>query len=203
MAGLVDGEGYVGIGLTKNNLGTGQITPKPVYRPRMSVVNRHRGALEWIVERFGGNILEKPTPEQNATCYSWNRSGSNVVQAILRQIRPYLIIKAVQADLVLEFPANAVCGRWDQEKTLRIRAEKDALYRKLLELNQRGPGHEKAQRIVKARAYPPKKPLCDYGHELVGWNLMNLSNGRRRCRTCHNAQVYRSRGGLPHSLEIH
>jgi hypothetical protein len=141
LAGLIDGEGCVGVYPSKAEYGHRQKQPRVVYRPRISIANTDRRALDWVAHRFGGHVLQKSRRamrEHWKTSYAWHLQGSNNVLCVLRAVRPFLIIKSAQADLLLTWPANAICNQWTTTKTAEIQGQKQRLYLASLELNRRG-----------------------------------------------------------------
>jgi len=102
MAGIVDGEGFIGIDSCCKRKN------KPsAYQLRVGVVNTNRELLEWIKENFEGSVSSrgKPTSIKHKQSYQW-RVEAKKAGKLLRLIRPYLIIKREQANIGLEFRAT-------------------------------------------------------------------------------------------------
>lgn len=140
LAGLLDGEGCVGVYCSFSELGTRQKVPRPVYKARLTITNTDRRMLDWVHGRFGGAIISRRAAnERSKPVFRWSLQGINRVQALIKAVYPYLIVKQAQADLILRFPANELCNQWTKEKTAETRAAKRALYLETKRLNKRGP----------------------------------------------------------------
>ncbi len=99
LAGLIDGEGYIGImkhkrydDLTKNH-----------YREVIKIANTDKKLIEWLKNSFGGDMEERKwkNGENYKTAYCWSKKYTNT-EEILRKIMPYLRVKKKQAEIVLE-----------------------------------------------------------------------------------------------------
>lgn len=103
MAGLFDGEGCVLI--TRDHRAS---HPKsgPCYTLRCDIANTDRRPLDWLHQKFGGDI-RRQTQGKKKPVYYW-RSGAQIARRFLEWVRPWLIIKALQVDLALEFLANRI-----------------------------------------------------------------------------------------------
>lgn len=106
MAGFIDGEGYLGI--------TKQVRkgrPSPAYRAMITVSNTRKDALELFVGAYGSPIyghreVRKGKDNVNwAEAYSWYCPMARS-EELLMDVRPYLRVKNVQADFLLEFIRN-------------------------------------------------------------------------------------------------
>lgn len=147
-AGIVDGEGTIGLYRTKRSASTGGHRIMPM----LAASNTNFLLLEWLRNACGNGILSlqcKNQPHQkNGYCI---RFTSNQIRHILPQILPYLVIKAEQARLMLQFLEVTQHGRIRQfstvtgqnlplEATIGTSALErgDAFANKMRELNQRG-----------------------------------------------------------------
>jgi hypothetical protein len=97
MAGLIDGEGTIGIIRYKGKS----------YGTLLAITNTHQGVLEWCHEKFGGTrnrVTRKTIRPQDgwSTPYMW-QANSHRVKAVLVHCLPYLKIKKDQAILAIEF----------------------------------------------------------------------------------------------------
>jgi hypothetical protein len=141
IAGLIDADGMVTCSYQNKN----KVLP-PLPRPLVTVHNGDFGLLLWLRETIQvGSAYEhgpgRPRrPDQNSD--NWNPvhryqlTGGNA-QKVLRRVRPYLRVKAKQADLVLTLPLRGV--DFPQHASPEQRA---AALRTLVEirrLNARGP----------------------------------------------------------------
>lgn len=94
-AGFFDGEGHIRI--TKHS-------KRGSYMLNISAVQATEEPLPLFVELFGGTVskrivLYKGQPKQ---LYTWQTS-SKQAEIALRMMRPFLIVKAVEADMAFEF----------------------------------------------------------------------------------------------------
>lgn len=137
LAGLIDGEGCLGVYMSRDEGGSRQKRGRTVYRARLTITNTHREVLDWVASRFGGGVSKKGAPAGCKCVYRWEMRGSGNVQRLITRVRPYLIVKSMQADLVLRFPVGAVCNQWTPH-TSEVQAAKEALYLATKQLNQRG-----------------------------------------------------------------
>lgn len=96
-AGLFDGEGCV-------LLMPGPPTARYRIRLKIEVVQIEPTCLYWLALRFGGKVISRPDRQfdRRRMPYRWDLCGKTAV-AFLRLIRPYLIVKAAQADIAFEF----------------------------------------------------------------------------------------------------
>ena len=100
IAGIVDGEGYIGIYKHPDNY--------TIYRTIVGVTNTDLKLVDWLHEMLGGNIYEKPSYGKNhKTQYNWKLNGTHIVD-LLKAIRPYLRLKDEQADIILELESMKV-----------------------------------------------------------------------------------------------
>ena len=91
LAGIVDGEGY--IGLTKN---------KGTYGPRLLVGMTDKIVIDLLLETFGGHVYESKV-RSGRVLYRWHVVNKLDLDRILSHLLPYLRAKRAQAELVLEF----------------------------------------------------------------------------------------------------
>jgi hypothetical protein len=91
LAGIVDGEGY--IGLTKN---------KGTYGPRLLVGMTDKIVIDLLHETFGGRLYEDKV-RSGRVLYRWHVVNKADLERILSELLPHLRAKRAQAELVLEF----------------------------------------------------------------------------------------------------
>jgi hypothetical protein len=103
LAGVIDGDGTIVIGKTRSRAKSGIFYPR--YDLRVAVYNTDERLMLWIEERFGGHVYtvrrNKPLPNRRVA-YKWTL-GQRQAAILLKQVRPYLVIKAAQSDLALKF----------------------------------------------------------------------------------------------------
>jgi hypothetical protein len=113
LAGLFDGEGCVGYytRLTKNI---------PYHSASLHICMTDKRAPEWVLKTVGcGRISVSQKPNGNRTVYSWQLCNKPQIQEVLNVIRPYLLVKADQVDLLFAL--------WEAEKVFPERTLSPAL----------------------------------------------------------------------------
>lgn len=136
LAGLVDGEGYVGIRkCSKKN--DGSLIPE--YKPTLVIANTNYDLIKALKENFSGSICKKnkglKVLWKQSYSFEFNRTE---IKKILPKLIPYLIIKRKQAEMVMDlFKTYKHChpGFGYTEKEIQ---EKENLHIKSLKLNKRG-----------------------------------------------------------------
>jgi len=93
LAGFFDGEGCVGIYPHRNSQ-----TGKQYYELTITVTQKDRTILNLFQAHFGGNIVRTGKPNIRR----WYLSGPSGA-IFLTEILPYLMVKAGQAKIALEF----------------------------------------------------------------------------------------------------
>lgn len=135
-AGLIDGEGYIGI--ARRN-GAGQFT----LRVDVGMTVKAKALLEELKERYGGHVtLSRKATERWEAAYAWRIHGSQAA-TFLRQVSPYLRLKAEQARLALKVEEIRLSlkqeggqrSQWTEEARERCAVLKERIH----ELNRKGP----------------------------------------------------------------
>lgn len=98
-AGFFDGEGFVTIGFMSSKARTRGVT----YTMRVGVGQNDPAPLLWLRDRWGGSVrvLKRRTDAGNLP-YKWD-CCSRMAAAFLRDVRPYLQVKAERADIAIKF----------------------------------------------------------------------------------------------------
>jgi len=101
IAGLIDGEGYIGIKKDKGYKCQKRQTPG--FHARLQIRMVDESAIKFIAESLGGwYYKEKPSCANGRPLYCYQASDKNAAE-IIRTVRPYLRVKRLSADTVLEF----------------------------------------------------------------------------------------------------
>jgi len=96
LAGLLDGEGYLGFTVNKS------YPPRTFYQPVMKVAMTDKKMIEWLQNSFGGSFFTRvPKNPKHKVSYWWDISGKNL-KAILLRIHPYLKLKKPQCEILLK-----------------------------------------------------------------------------------------------------
>lgn len=133
-AGLIDGEGYIGI---QESGGSFQV------RLKVTMADKGTPALRSLESMFGGRIESpRPATESNRATLTWRLTGK-AASLVLEQLRPHLLVKCAAADIALEMQAMVDSsprlpnGRATWTDSMRERAS--ILRSRIQEANRRGP----------------------------------------------------------------
>jgi len=100
LAGLLDGEGYIGIKKTNNRADC----VNPQYHERIQIRMVDEPAIKLFKETFGGNYYREKASRSKLSkkplyCY---QASDKLASEIIKKLIPYLLIKNRQAKLILE-----------------------------------------------------------------------------------------------------
>lgn len=115
LAGIFDGEGTVGYYFKGRS---------QYHAASVAIYNSDPRIMMWIKDRipFGAVVTNKVGKH---VAWAWMVTGKKPVYEFLTTIRPYLIIKADQADLLISLldAEQGICGKGKQlsEETLALR----------------------------------------------------------------------------------
>ena len=131
MAATIDGEGSIGI----EHLSPCKNRPKDYYVCRLTVVNTSLVLVEWLKAIFGGQFDIIKKIKGRKTCYRWHIFGEDL-EKVLIAIKPYLKIKANQAQIVLDYRKTVGITGWNvSDEILKLRKN---YWLKCKQLNQVG-----------------------------------------------------------------
>lgn len=99
-AGIVDGEGTIGIAKVKRKLKDNR--QGYAYRTFFHITNTHLPMLQYLQKHIGGKISYL---DERAQAYNMTFSA-NKIRELFPDLIPYLLIKKRQAEIVLEFLAK-------------------------------------------------------------------------------------------------
>lgn len=124
LAGLIDGEGSIMLYMRG-----------PGLQVRVMIANTHKGVLDWTkkVTGIGGVFAMHRMSEKHKQGYGWWTNGVSAT-TLLKQIRPYMHIKTVQADLAMEAGARLRNPTFKAERSWQ-----EDFRSQMKELNRRGP----------------------------------------------------------------
>lgn len=143
-AGLIDGEGTIGITELKpspRGRSDGRALRKnPSHRIYVAISMTDRVAVQWMHEVFGGNFQTvKPAQPQHKQSFRWSL-GSQRAAEFCELIRPYLKIKGPQAGISAKFYSECLGRKF--QGSVGLPDDELAKRRKLLAevkaLNRRG-----------------------------------------------------------------
>jgi hypothetical protein len=141
LAGIIDGEGHVGLAHHPASSGKDKNHKYEWWVPLVAVSNTDKRLLWWLTERFGGPVLvQKMNPNLAARkqAYVWKVTSQRAA-VVLKAALPYLVLKQEQANIVLAFmETHANVGRRGHE--LATIERRRGLVQQLRDLNRRGVG---------------------------------------------------------------
>lgn len=134
LAGIIDGEGCVSLQVRKGRYVT----------PTIQITNTDRRLTDWLLDHIdGGSVYRRPGyKEGHKPTYLWRCAG-RIARGVLGDVRPFLLLKGEQADVVLSLDRvtevrRDVAGRLQTTLTDgQIEANLAAVAR-IRELNRRG-----------------------------------------------------------------
>ena len=125
-AGLLDGEVHIGITMARQR-GSGE------WRTHQMIVTLSNTFMPVMIEckeLWGGTLVVRRANKETSTMIGNLRWSAQKAKTVLQDLRPYLRIKAAQADLALAFAKEvkdrkSVTGRinekeWNRREELRI-----------------------------------------------------------------------------------
>ena len=99
LAGILDGEGYIGIVKASPQINNGEKHHR--YCPRVTVVNTSKVLIDALKNNYLGNIGDRPlVSPRHKKSYSFNFSMTEI-KRLLPRVKNKLLIKKRQAELVL------------------------------------------------------------------------------------------------------
>ena len=112
LAAFIDGEGWLAILRRKPHTERKTGNKNHTYTFVVGVANTSIALHTWLEETFDGKtyprknreniVIKGEKTKQNKKAYEWHITSRDAIK-LLKQIRPYLIIKGAQADLAFEF----------------------------------------------------------------------------------------------------
>ena len=99
LAGIVDGEGYIGINFYKK----GKWNCSDNYKVRLTISTTSLELIDWLLNNFGGYLHQKPVySDTHNQSYNWT-VYCKYAGELLKMVYPYLIIKKRQAEIILAY----------------------------------------------------------------------------------------------------
>ena len=130
-AGIIDGEGYVGIDRQSNSC-WGDCTP--YYYARVAVANTGKQLISWLQSNWGGSVNHRTLKNPRARdLWVWVISTGHSAK-LLSIILPYLVLKKKQADTVIRF-SRLTSG---VTRSRELIAKQQELYTEIKIYNRRG-----------------------------------------------------------------
>lgn len=102
LAGLFDGESTIGY-YFKSKLG--------YHRAQVAIYNSDPRIMDWLLNKIPYGTIGSNGNKQGHKTFSWSISSNKYAKEFLTLIRPYLVVKADQVDLLFSL--------WDSERKIR------------------------------------------------------------------------------------
>jgi len=144
LAGIIDGEGYVGIKKSTYGMRKRTDIKSPTYHEKVQIRMSCKKVLELFEKEFGGHCRSEPRIYQSKTGFKSYKVLSIYVVTdvsaarVIKAVRPYLIEKCVQADAILALRKSKESYKGKQHggtkgRTMlpEILAEREALYQSI------------------------------------------------------------------------
>lgn len=155
IAGLIDGEGTIGITHNVPKRGYGSIRHQ--FQVRVSVYNTNPLLIYWLKETVGFghiSIRKSQNVEKWKPMYTYSVT-TRLAERLLNEVYDYLVIKKQLADVVFEFqktllPMKNGCGRFGLPAS--VLSKRMALKDRINLLNKKGPS-------ILAKTANSEKPL--------------------------------------------
>ena len=134
LAGLIDGEGYIGILKVKKGDKKDWSSLRDIhYVPVIKVAMTNKDIIQWLYRSFGGTF-ETRKPHHNAKeSYCWSMRKHQVID-FLKYIHPYSKVKKEQIKTLLSSPS----GKTGFPISDEVQNRRKDLCDKIAVLNQRG-----------------------------------------------------------------
>lgn len=145
MAGFFDGEGHISIA-RRGVVRTSRVDPtltRVVYALVAGAAQNVKAPLVLFNDLFGGTLrIDTRDHKKHGkhVTYEWNIGGNLQVPVFLRWLRPYLRVKASQADIAIEF-AHANPNDMTEEVFLQFKE-------RMIAARTNEAAHEQAMRVA-------------------------------------------------------
>ena len=134
LAGLVDGEGYIGIMMNRRGeKATFHSVKDYLYTPVLKICMTDRAIIEWLYCSFGGTFEIRKARGNARESYGWMCRKAQV-RKFLGYLYPYLRVKRKQAEVIFRYPV----GEPGKPLPDEIWRKRDELYGEIRALNKTG-----------------------------------------------------------------
>jgi len=143
LAGVIDGEGYIGLEKTQRTKALkDQRWWSPRYQPNVCVINTNKDLIDFLQKEWSGSVTLRRGNQIKfhwKTCWRWRLNQGRIVE-FLTLIRPFLIVKPKQADLLLRFYRERKLKLHHREHISEEElAFRESIYREIKRLNHYDP----------------------------------------------------------------
>ena len=135
-AGLIDGEGYIGIIRTKPN----SDDKSPRIEPKIQVTMCDRKALDYLKEVFGGTLILRASNKKKwKDRYIWTLTNKEKLREVGKKLLPFLKTKKEQIVLLLSFLDDCPSKRRGRSiVSYEELLKREEFHQKMKKLNFRG-----------------------------------------------------------------
>lgn len=130
LAGLIDGEGNVGVYRHENKKYWSSL-----YSAKIIITSTSEEVIAWLLNNIGGSFWARSRKNSKwKHCYCWYPNMSDML-TVCHGVLPYAVIKREQIKLLMQYPFGLGRG---QSSTKSITDLKQKLYKRTLKLNKVG-----------------------------------------------------------------
>lgn len=127
-AGFIDGEGHIRLW---HSVGRGQ------FHTALIASQKDLAPLHRLQVLYGGRVKTRRRLDNRHPVSDWSLTGRNNLISALEAVRPYLVVKAPQADVLLEYLYGTESGH-PSPLVVAERIRREALAARMADLNRRG-----------------------------------------------------------------
>jgi len=98
IAGFIDGEGCISLHSIRHVRGS-----RTTVSPRLIIVNTHKGVIDYLAEKLNTTIYARPSCGNAKGTFRMSVQGKKRLIPLLHLLLPYLIVKKLQAELIIEW----------------------------------------------------------------------------------------------------
>lgn len=138
VAGFIDGEGFVDIHrqATEKTMKSRGLK-NPSFQPIVQISNSNKEVLDKIHATYGGSIYSRRKKDGHKQIYSFVVTARKA-EKLLTDILPYLVIKKIQAELVLKFYSEGIAFPDRNKVPVEELVRRENIYMSLRNLNYKG-----------------------------------------------------------------
>ncbi len=136
LAGLLDGEGMFTVGIRRTEkVVKGNTYGRISLTPLVSITNTYQPLIEWCHTTLGGSTLKAPyeQDEKRKVVRTLQLARLLDIKALLEQTLPYLKVKRIQAELLLQYCNIRIKDKWSDHNPQLFEIAKQ-----IRELNRKG-----------------------------------------------------------------
>jgi len=136
LAGLIDGEGYIGIlKCKKGNKKSFSSVKDYIYCPVLKIAMTDKPIITWLYQSYGGTFETRKAKGNANESYCWTMKNARVMD-FLQKTYPYMRVKKNEAEIMFKFKncTNGAGHLLGEENWTK----RDELYDQLRQIHRRG-----------------------------------------------------------------